>query len=195
MRTITACQGSATCPSAWIDTLGLAQKFDDRYAGREFPHKFKFGFTGCYNNCLKTEENDLGIKGGVEPKWNENLCTYCGVCQAVCPAQAITVDKANKKVVLDEEKCVYCGKCIKSCPTDSWEGEPGFVLSFGGTYGSHIRIGKHVLPILYDEDTLFKVVDRTLAFYTEYGKPSERFGITLERVGWEKFKAALEEVR
>ncbi|MFR0781422.1 MAG: hypothetical protein ACLSHP_00200 [Coprococcus sp.] len=27
------------------------------------PHKFKFGVTGCQNNCLKAEENDVGIKG------------------------------------------------------------------------------------------------------------------------------------
>lgn len=47
VRTITACQGSEVCPSGCIDTYTLAQELDARYFGRELPHKFKFGVTGC----------------------------------------------------------------------------------------------------------------------------------------------------
>ena len=72
--------------------------------------------TGCHNNCLKAEENDMGIKGGVLPKWSAESCMYCGVCEAVCPEKAIAVDKDAKTVTFDKDKCVYCGKCIKSCP-------------------------------------------------------------------------------
>ena len=64
VRTVTACQGSEICPSGCIDTYTLAKELDERYFGRELPHKFKFGVTGCQNNCLKAEENDVGIKGG-----------------------------------------------------------------------------------------------------------------------------------
>lgn len=66
VRTITACQGQAVCPSGCIDTYALAKELDDRYFAMELPHKFKFGITGCQNNCLKSEENDLGIKGGIK---------------------------------------------------------------------------------------------------------------------------------
>ena len=59
VRTITACQGAAICPSGCIDTYALAEELDERYFGRELPHKFKFGVTGCQNNCLKAEENDV----------------------------------------------------------------------------------------------------------------------------------------
>ena len=65
VRTITACQGEAICPSGCIDTYALAKELDDRYFAKELPHKFKFGITGCQNNCLKAEENDVGIKGGI----------------------------------------------------------------------------------------------------------------------------------
>ena len=65
VRTVTACQGSEICPSGCIDTYSLAKKLDEHYFGRELPHKFKFGVTGCQNNCLKAEENDIGIKGGM----------------------------------------------------------------------------------------------------------------------------------
>ena len=57
VRTITACQGSEICPSGCIDTYTLAKELDARYFGRELPHKFKFGVTGCQNNCLKAEDN------------------------------------------------------------------------------------------------------------------------------------------
>ena len=63
VRTTTACQGNRTCPSACIDTYALAQEIDARYFARELPGKFKFGVTGCRNNCLKTEEKRLRNQG------------------------------------------------------------------------------------------------------------------------------------
>ena len=39
VRTITACQGTAVCPSGLIDTVKLAHEFDKRYGGRELPHR------------------------------------------------------------------------------------------------------------------------------------------------------------
>ena len=194
VRTITACQGAATCPSGLIDTVKLANEFDKRYGGRELPHKFKFGFTGCHNNCLKAEENDMGIKGGDLPKWTSDACIYCGVCGAVCPEQAITVDKAAQAVTFDQAKCVYCGKCIKSCPTDAWTGDHGFVISFGGLYGNRIAIGRHFLPIVFEEEKLYEIVDVTLKFFEDHAKPSERFANCLDRVGWDTFQKAVEAV-
>ena len=84
VRTITACQGAAICPSGCIDTYALAEELDERYFGRELPHKFKFGVTGCQNNCLKAEENDVGIKGGIKVAWQEEKCIQCGVCVKAC---------------------------------------------------------------------------------------------------------------
>ena len=194
VRTITACQGNAVCPSGLIDTVRIAKEFDRRYGGRMLPHKFKFGFTGCHNNCLKAEENDMGIKGGVEPKWQKEPCIYCGVCEAVCPEKAITVDKAAKTVIFAKEKCVYCGKCIKSCPADAWQGEGGFVISFGGLYGNRIAVGNNFLPILFDEEKLYQVVEAALGFFEKNAKPGERFRNMLDRVGWEKFQKTVEAV-
>ena len=64
VRTVTACQGNAVCPSGNINSYDIAVKLNERYFGRELPHKFKFGVTGCQNNCLKAEENDVGISTG-----------------------------------------------------------------------------------------------------------------------------------
>ena len=91
VRTVTACQGSEVCPSGCIDTYTLAKELDARYFGRELPHKFKFGVTGCQNNCLKAEENDVGIKGGMTVEYKEDACISCGVCVKACRTEALSM--------------------------------------------------------------------------------------------------------
>jgi len=195
VRTITACQGSTICPSGLIDTTELAKEFDQKYGGRELPHKFKLGITGCGNNCLKAEENDLGVKGGVKPNWLDSKCNFCGLCEAVCPTQAIKVQKSDKQLLFKDQECNYCGKCVKACPVEAWEGQSGFIVSFGGLFGKRIAVGKQLLPILFSKDNLHKVVEITLEFFKKHGKQSERFGNTLDRVGWELLKKELQEVK
>ncbi|HOQ36256.1 MAG TPA: 4Fe-4S binding protein [Acetivibrio sp.] len=194
VRTVTACQGSVICPSGLINTTELAREFDERYYARELPHKFKLGITGCRNNCLKAEENDLGVKGGMMPNWVKDKCIYCGLCQAVCPAKVIEVNKQKKELTFNEKGCIYCGKCVKVCPTSAWEGKGGFIVYFGGLFGNKIAIGKQLLPIIFSKEDLHKVIEATLAFFEEHGKPGERFGNTLDRVGWDLLKNRLEEV-
>ena len=137
VRTITACQGSAICPSGCIDTYALAEELDERYFGRELPHKFKFGVTGCQNNCLKAEENDVGIKGGIKVAWQEEKCIQCGVCVKACREGAITLE--DGKISVDSSKCNFCGRCTKACPTDAYDNTHGYIVSFGGIFGNHIN--------------------------------------------------------
>ncbi|MDR1813085.1 MAG: 4Fe-4S binding protein [Candidatus Fibromonas sp.] len=193
VRTVTACQGSAICPSGCIDTYPLAVDISERYFGKELPHKFKFGITGCANNCLKAEENDLGVKGGYTIEWLKEACTFCGVCVKACREGAITLRKEGVKEILqDESKCNNCGRCVKSCPFDAWKGEPGYILSFGGTFGNLIAKGEQFLPVIRDKETLFRVADAALAFFDKHAKPSERFRVAVERTGWDTFKTEME---
>lgn len=191
VRTVTACQGEKICPSGCIDTYEIAVELDKRYYARELQHKFKFGVTGCQNNCLKAEENDLGVKGGLEVNWNKDNCTFCGVCEKACRLGAIKIEE--DQILLDQDKCNYCGRCVKSCPTDAWEGQPGFLLSFGGLFGNEIYKGNQLLPIVKDKEQLYRVTDATIEFFKEHGKPGERFKYTLDRIGWEVFKQKIEE--
>ena len=143
VRTITACQGEAICPSGCIDTYSLAKELDDRYFARELPHKFKFGITGCQNNCLKAEENDLGIKGGIKVAWREKDCIKCGVCEKACRSKAIKIK--DGKITVDDGKCNFCGRCVKSCPTEAWDTVHGYIVSFGGIFGNSISRGETVI--------------------------------------------------
>lgn len=190
VRTVTACQGSEICPSGCIDTYLIAVEISDRYFGRELPHKFKFGVTGCMNNCLKAEENDLGVKGGYAVEWIPDACTLCGVCAKACREAAIT--QTDSELLLDESKCTHCGRCVKSCPFDAWKGEPGYLLSFGGTFGNLIARGEQFLPIIRDKETLFRVADAALSFFDKHAKPGERFRVVIERAGWDTFKTEME---
>ena len=186
VRTVTACQGNQICPSGNIDSYDIAQKLDERYFARELPHKFKFGVTGCQNNCLKAEENDVGIKGGMTVECNHDDCIQCGVCVKACREGALRME--DGKIVIDREKCNNCARCVKSCPTDAWVGEPGYIVSFGGLFGNKIYKGEQIVPIIRDKETLFRVTDAAISFFEKHANAGERFRLTLERVGKEEFK-------
>ena len=190
VRTVTACQGSEVCPSSGIETQELARELADRYFGRALPHKFKFGVTGCVNNCLKAEENDLGIKGGWTVAWSAEACTGCGVCLKACREGALT--RAGEAIRLEESACVHCGRCVKACPAEAWSGAPGYLVFFGGLFGNQIARGRLVLPLLRDKAALFRAADATLAFFDRHGRPGERFRAAVDRAGWDLFKTTLE---
>lgn len=191
VRTVTACQGNTVCPSGCVDTYGLAVELDKRYFGKELPHKFKFGVTGCQNNCLKAEENDVGIKGGLEVTWDKEKCIFCGICEKVCRSGAIKIEEDN--ILLDHSKCNYCGRCMKACPTDAWVGEEGYIFSFGGLFGNQINKGTEVLPIVKDKEQLFRITDAAVEFFAKYGKSGERFKFTIDRIGWDIFQKEMED--
>jgi dissimilatory sulfite reductase (desulfoviridin) alpha/beta subunit len=190
VRTVTACQGAEICPSGCINTLALATNISARYFGRVLPHKFKFGVTGCQNNCLKAEENDIGIKGGYLITWDKEPCSFCGVCAKVCREGAIVVEEDTVK--LEASKCNHCGRCVKSCPTDAWRGQSGYLLSFGGLFGNRIAKGEELIGILTEREAIFKVSDAALDFFDRHGQPGERFRTVIDRAGWDNFKKAIQ---
>ncbi|CAK5262485.1 unnamed protein product [Mycena citricolor] len=57
----------------------------------------------------------------------EERCIACKLCEAICPAQAITIESETRmdgsrrttKYDIDMTKCIYCGFCQEACPVDA----------------------------------------------------------------------------
>lgn len=49
------------------------------------------------------------------PSIDEELCTGCGDCVSVCPAEALAL-RAGRALILKPEDCWYCGECEEMCP-------------------------------------------------------------------------------
>ena len=50
---------------------------------------------------------------------NNDDCVFCTICAKKCPAEAITVNRAEKTWEVDDDKCTRCGLCVEACPKKS----------------------------------------------------------------------------
>jgi len=96
------------------------------------------GVTGRYLFARKFTVQYPEEKAPVSPRFRglhalrrypngEERCISCKLCEAVCPALAITIEaepradgsRRTTKYEIDLFKCIYCGFCEESCPVDS----------------------------------------------------------------------------
>jgi NADH-quinone oxidoreductase subunit I len=81
----------------------------------------------------------------------EERCIACKLCEAICPAQAITIEveprddrsRRTTRYDIDMTKCIYCGFCEEACPVDAIVEGPNFEFAT-----------ENREELLYDKDKL-----------------------------------------
>ncbi len=104
-----------------------------------------FALTLSYMFRPKVTINYPFEKGPISPRFRgehalrrypngEERCIACKLCEAICPAQAITIEAAPRddgsrrttRYDIDMVKCIYCGLCQEACPVDAIVEGPNF---------------------------------------------------------------------
>jgi NADH-quinone oxidoreductase subunit I len=111
---------------------------------REFISAFWLTFRYIFKQ--KATVNYPFEKGPVSPRFRgehalrrypngEERCIACKLCEAICPAQAITIEAGPRRndgtrrtvrYDIDMVKCIYCGFCQEACPVDAIVEGPNF---------------------------------------------------------------------
>ena len=128
----------------------------------DFWSGFRLGFKYMFKP--KATINYPHEKGPLSPRFRgehalrrysngEERCIACKLCEAVCPAQAITIEAEPKpdgsrrtsRYDIDMTKCIYCGLCQEACPVDAIVEGPNF------EYATETRE-----ELLYDKEKLLR---------------------------------------
>ena len=127
-----------------------------------------FALTFSYMFRTKVTLNYPFEKGPLSPRFRgehalrrypngEERCIACKLCEAICPAQAITIEaeprddgsRRTTRYDIDMTKCIYCGLCQEACPVDAIVEGPNF------EYGTETHE-----ELLYNKEKLLANGDR-----------------------------------
>jgi len=122
---------------AWLDRTARSIFMTDMIGGFALALKYAFKPKATLNYPYE--------KGPLSPRFRgehalrrypngEERCIACKLCEAICPAQAITIEaeprddgsRRTTRYDIDMVKCIYCGLCQEACPVDAIVEGPNF---------------------------------------------------------------------
>lgn len=59
-----------------------------------------------------------------EVRRDDDICTHCGTCTAVCPTGALSIKRPEMQVLFDQTKCSICELCVPTCPPRAMKVRP-----------------------------------------------------------------------
>lgn len=79
-----------------------------------FKHSFKKRVTLEYPEV----KPDIPKRFRGKPDWYGDKCIGCKICEKVCPASAICIEKQDDNInfKIDLSRCILCGNCMYNCP-------------------------------------------------------------------------------
>ena len=186
---ITACLGTRNCKFGIIDSVGLAEKIDKKFFGKELPVKVRIAISSCPNGCESERLNEIGITGIQKPIRDPGLCTGCGTCAHYCREKAIHVQDGI--IVLEENKCMECGFCIMPCPFHLIRGaDPEYRITVGGHRGRHPKLGRNLVTVK-TQDEVIKVVDKIIYWIYRQASMGSMLPEQLDELEFDEFKKTI----
>ena len=81
----------------------------------------------------------------VKPKIDINLCDLCGMCEKVCPVDAISI--FEDRMDIDENLCIYCHACVRICPQKAMSIDDERIIGF--TKSLHEKCKEPQIPEIF----------------------------------------------
>lgn len=211
LHQIKCCTSFVHCQNAAVDAPSIAQALADHFYADflrfELPAPLKISVGGCPNQCGGGVEADIGILGQFEavPEVDEekllaaNIDT--GLLLSWCPSGAIQprVTGLGTSVTIDPNLCVRCTSCVQVAPEGIGIRERRYVAIAIGGHGGNSRRGPEMAAVVFpqvdcklpDYPEIIARVEAIIELWRAQAQPGERLHTLVERMGWNRFLAAI----
>ena len=212
LRTPAACVGPARCEWTNINTLdmvhNLTMEFQDEIHRPRWPYKFKIKISGCPNDCVAaiaradftiigTWRDSLKIDQQAVKEYAKSGFDIKTLVVDKCPTNALEWDEKTQNLKLKAQECVRCMHCINKMTKAIRPGDEKGATILIGAKAPIVKgamLSSVIIPFMKMEPpyTEVKVLLRKIwDWWDEIGKPRERVGELIERMGMRVFLKAV----
>jgi len=198
-------QGWLHCDIPATDASGVVKSVMDNlyedFISDRLPSKVRLSTSCCAINCGGQADIAIIVKHTRPPRINhEILANTCERPKVVarCPVAAIypAVVGGKHSLLVDNKKCMYCGACFGACPAmEINHPEHSKLTVWVGGKNSNARSKPAMMSLVAQNlpnnpprwPEVNDVVKRILEVFRAEGRPWERLGEWVDRVGWKHF--------